>query len=60
LATREAVRRNLRDDDIEAAKAMLANLGIGVVQISVLPRVSTATLCRYIPVTPLKIPQALE
>jgi hypothetical protein len=60
LATREVVRRDLRDDDIEAAKAMLANPGIGVVQISVLPRVSTATFCRYIPVAPLQIPQALE
>jgi hypothetical protein len=39
---------------------MFDNPGIGVVQISVLPRVSTATLCRYIPVAPLKIPQALE
>ena len=37
------------DDDIEAAKAMLANPDIGVTQIAHRLGVSPATLYRYIP-----------
>ena len=40
----------LTDDDIEAAKAMLANPDIGVAQIAHRLGVSPATLYRYIPV----------
>ena len=39
----------LTDDDIEAAKAMLANPDIGVTQIAHRLGVSPATLYRYIP-----------
>jgi DNA invertase Pin-like site-specific DNA recombinase len=39
----------LTDDDIEAAKAMLANRDIGVTQIAHRLGVSPATLYRYIP-----------
>ena len=39
----------LTDDDIEAAKAMLANPDIGVIQIAHRLGVSPATLYRYIP-----------
>jgi DNA invertase Pin-like site-specific DNA recombinase len=41
----------LLDDDIEAAKAMLANPDIGVTQIAHRLGVSPATLYRYIPAT---------
>jgi DNA invertase Pin-like site-specific DNA recombinase len=37
----------LTDDDIEAAKAMLANSDVGVTQIAHRLGVSPATLCRY-------------
>jgi DNA invertase Pin-like site-specific DNA recombinase len=39
----------LTDDDIEAAKVMLANPGIGVTQIAHGLGISPATLYRYIP-----------
>jgi hypothetical protein len=39
----------LTDDDIEAAKAMLANPDVGVTQIAHRLGVSAATLYRYIP-----------
>jgi DNA invertase Pin-like site-specific DNA recombinase len=39
----------LTDDDIEAAKAMLVNLDIGVTQIAYCVGVSPTTLHRYIP-----------
>jgi DNA invertase Pin-like site-specific DNA recombinase len=39
----------LTEDDIEAARAMLANPDIGVMQIAHRLGVSPATLCRYIP-----------
>jgi DNA invertase Pin-like site-specific DNA recombinase len=41
--------QKLSDDDIEAAKAMLANPDIGVTQIAHRLGVSPATLYRYIP-----------
>jgi DNA invertase Pin-like site-specific DNA recombinase len=41
----------LTDDDIEAAKAMLANPDIGATQIAHRLGVSPATLYRYIPAT---------
>ena len=41
--------QNFTDDDIEAAKAMLANPDIGVTQIAHRLNVSPATLYRYIP-----------
>jgi DNA invertase Pin-like site-specific DNA recombinase len=48
---RRLIRRppKLTDDDIEAAKAMLANPDIGVTQIAHRVGVSPATLYRYIP-----------
>jgi DNA invertase Pin-like site-specific DNA recombinase len=55
LATARRVGRTggrppkLTDDDIEAAKAMLANPDIGVTQIAHRLDVSPATLYRYIP-----------
>ena len=50
----------LTDDDIEAAKAMLANPDIGVTQIAHRLGVSPATLYRYIPAARTAIPQAVE
>lgn len=41
--------RKLTDDDIEAARAMLANPDIGVAQIAYRLGVPPATLYRYIP-----------
>jgi DNA invertase Pin-like site-specific DNA recombinase len=46
---REAVRSKLTDDDIETAKALLANPDLGVTQIAHRLGVSPATLYRYIP-----------
>lgn len=46
-AAREGRPPKLTDDDIEAAKALLANPDIGVTQIA--HRISPATLYRYIP-----------
>jgi hypothetical protein len=43
------VSSGLTDDDIEAAKALLANPDIGVTQIAHRLGVSPATLYRYIP-----------
>jgi AcrR family transcriptional regulator len=48
-AAQEVARRKLTDDDIEAAKALLANPDIGVTQIAHRLGVSPATLYRYIP-----------
>jgi AcrR family transcriptional regulator len=42
-------RPKLTEDDIEAAKAMLANAAIGETQIAHRLGVSPATLYRYIP-----------
>jgi hypothetical protein len=51
----------LTDDDIEAAKAMLANPDIGVTQIAHRLGVSPATLYRYIPAArTARIPPAVE
>ena len=50
----------LTDDDIEAAKAMLANPDIGVTQIAHRLGVSPATLYRYIPPREPRIPTAFE
>src|SRR3954464_10507495 len=50
----------LTDDDIEAAKAMLANPDIGVTQIAHLLGVSPATLYRYIPAARTANTQAFE
>jgi predicted DNA-binding transcriptional regulator AlpA len=50
----------LTDDDIEAAKAMLANRDIGVTQIAHRLGVSPATLYRYIPPHEPRIPQTVE
>ena len=50
----------LTDDDIEAAKAMLANPDIGVTQIAHRLGVSPATLYRYLPAARTAIPQAFE
>jgi DNA invertase Pin-like site-specific DNA recombinase len=49
LAEFERSPPKLTDDDIEAAKAMLANPDIGVTQIAHRLGVSPATLYRYIP-----------
>ena len=48
-AAREGRPPKLTDDDIEAAKALLANPDIGVTQIAHRLGVSPATLYRYIP-----------
>jgi AcrR family transcriptional regulator len=48
-AARRVGRPKLTDEDIEAAKAMLANPDIGVTQIAHRLGVSPATLYRYIP-----------
>jgi DNA invertase Pin-like site-specific DNA recombinase len=50
----------LADDDIEAAKAMLANPDIGVTQIARRLGVSPATLHRYIPAARTANTLALE
>ena len=50
----------LTDDDIEAAKAMLANPDIGVTQIAQRLGVSPATLYRYIPPHEPQIPRPFE
>jgi DNA-binding MurR/RpiR family transcriptional regulator len=45
--TAKSQSRGLSGDDIEAAKAMLANPDIGVTQIAHDLGVSPATFCRY-------------
>ena len=50
----------LTDDDIEAAKAMLANPDIGVTQIAHRLGVSPATLYRYIPAAQPRIRRAFD
>jgi len=59
-AARRAGRRppKLTDDDIEAAKAMLANPDIGVTQIAHRLGVSPATLYRYIPAARTSVTQS--
>jgi len=48
-AVLEAVRQKLTEDDIEAAKVMLANPDISVTQIAHRLGVSPAPLYRYVP-----------
>ena len=50
----------LTDDDIEAAKAILANPDVGVTQIAHRLGVSPATLYRYIPAAPPRIFPTVE